>query len=425
MKKLLNLSMTKNLFNYGNLQRKSNMINSAYKNPILNKPKRFYYEGRENKVFQICITGGPCAGKTTALAEIGEMFPDHIVYSLPELATLVMTAGQSLDHSKKKPEQERQLVRRFINHMMETENYFIDVAKHEKQDVIILADRGASDPKPYSDKETWDLIMKEAGWSEDDLTNNRYDLVLHLVSAADGAVEYYTTSNNQARRETVEQAKALDRMTQSAWLNHHTFKIIHNRYGSFQGKINKIIETVGTIVGYKPSFNIESKYLLPFDFDVESSIPNYIARNIYQQQVDYLAVENPNEVAAYVSKRYNVAGNYTYTHTVRHLSKEINQRREEKRLIKKSVYRLFHSQKDPQKKTLHKQITAFNYHNYNFVIEEFYSDEKYKEKTHVCLRYDRNISEDGIPIILPKWLPIVKDVSKDKEFHSHNLASKN
>jgi len=209
------------------------------------------------------------------------MFPDHVVYSLPELATMVMTAGQSLDHSKKKPEQERQLVRRFINHMMETENYFIDVAKHEKQDVIILADRGASDPKPYSDKETWDLIMKEAGWSEDDLTNNRYDLVLHLVSAADGAVEYYTTSNNQARKETVEQAKELDKMTQSAWLNHHTFKIIHNRYGSFQGKMNKIIETVGTIVGYKPSFSIESKYLLPFDFDAESSIPNYIARNIY------------------------------------------------------------------------------------------------------------------------------------------------
>ena len=42
------------------------------------------------------------------------------------------------------------------------------------------------------------------------LSHKRYDMVLHLVTAADGAANYYTTENNQARYETVEEAVDID-----------------------------------------------------------------------------------------------------------------------------------------------------------------------------------------------------------------------
>jgi chorismate-pyruvate lyase len=32
--------------------------------------RRHYHEGLKNKVYLVCLTGGPCAGKTTALASI-------------------------------------------------------------------------------------------------------------------------------------------------------------------------------------------------------------------------------------------------------------------------------------------------------------------------------------------------------------------
>jgi len=35
------------------------------------------------------------------------------------------------------------------------------------------------------------------------LRDKRYDLVLHMVSAADGAPDYYTLGNNQARYEVI------------------------------------------------------------------------------------------------------------------------------------------------------------------------------------------------------------------------------
>ena len=424
MKKIPNFCLAKYASTYKTAFSYINTPNYNFQINKLCKPQRNYHEGTKNKIYLVCMTGGPCAGKTTALAEISEMFPEHIVYTLPELATLVITAGQSLDHSSKAPATERYLVRKFISHMMATEDYFTSVGIHEQKDVIVLTDRGCNDPKAYSGKENWSQLMKEAGWSEDDLTNNRYDMVIHLVTAADGAVNFYTRLNNTARKESADEAKELDKLTQDAWLNHHNFKIIHNNYGSFQGKLNKIYEVIGDLVGYNPSFNLASKFLLSDDFDIETAIPQHIPTSTFFQEIDYLEVDNPDKVSAYISFRYNDKGIETYTHTVRNLSKNVNKRREQKSLIKKQVYRLFYSQTDPKKKTLHKRITSFNYRNTTFVVEEFFDDENKKNRTHKILRYERSINEGGIVIELPEWLPVVKDVSDKKEYHSYSLASK-
>jgi len=45
-------------------------------------------------------------------------------------------------------------------------------------------------------------------------------MVLHLVTAADGAEKFYTLENNQARSETPEVARIVDRKTQMVWNGH-------------------------------------------------------------------------------------------------------------------------------------------------------------------------------------------------------------
>lgn len=42
------------------------------------------------------------------------------------------------------------------------------------------------------------------------LRDRRYEAVIHLVTAAQGALEFYSNSNNEARYEDVEDAKVLD-----------------------------------------------------------------------------------------------------------------------------------------------------------------------------------------------------------------------
>lgn len=49
----------------------------------------------KHNVFKICVTGGPCAGKTTALSTINSYLSSRgfKVYIVPEAATLLMKSG--------------------------------------------------------------------------------------------------------------------------------------------------------------------------------------------------------------------------------------------------------------------------------------------------------------------------------------------
>ena len=49
----------------------------------------------------------------------------------------------------------------------------------------------------------WTQLMQELRLDTEQLRDGRYDGVVHLVSAAVGAEEHYTTANNAARREGV------------------------------------------------------------------------------------------------------------------------------------------------------------------------------------------------------------------------------
>lgn len=48
--------------------------------------------------------------------------------------------------------------------------------------------------------------VKAKGMDEASLRDGRYDGILHLVTAADGAEEHYSLDNNEARSESVEMA---------------------------------------------------------------------------------------------------------------------------------------------------------------------------------------------------------------------------
>ena len=49
----------------------------------------------KNPIYRICLTGGACAGKTTALASLTEKLlkSGYNVLQVPEAATLMMKAG--------------------------------------------------------------------------------------------------------------------------------------------------------------------------------------------------------------------------------------------------------------------------------------------------------------------------------------------
>jgi len=69
------------------------------------------------------------------------------------------------------------------------------------------------------------------------MRDERYDGVLHMVTAADGAEDFYASLSNEARYESKEEAIDKDMKLRQAYMGHPQWTIINNGYQDFNAKI--------------------------------------------------------------------------------------------------------------------------------------------------------------------------------------------
>ena len=94
--------------------------------------------------------------------------------------------------------------------------------------IVILSDRGTMDGSAYLSKELWDTMLDQYDLNQNKLCNQRYDLVIHLSTTADGAEQFYQLENNEARHENIKFALEIDKKLQEAYIEHQNFIQIHN-----------------------------------------------------------------------------------------------------------------------------------------------------------------------------------------------------
>lgn len=209
--------------------------------------------GKQN-IYRLCLTGGPCAGKSTALARIATQFsPEFVVYTLPEIATVSVESGVSFVPSEFTPESRKIVTTALCQMQMDTEKFLNHLAQFENRDVIVISDRGVCDNFAYCSAEIKQKILLENNWDMNFLSHQRYDMILHLVTAAIGAGEFYSLENNVARIETKEQAASLDIKTQFECMSHPNFVIIDNGPGGFEKKIDRVLDAVAHLIKSKSS----------------------------------------------------------------------------------------------------------------------------------------------------------------------------
>ena len=63
---------------------------------------------------------------------------------------------------------------------------------------------------PVSPEEEWKGIMSSVGVDSAQLRDERYDQIVHMVSAANGAEQFYQLSNNPTRSEGFKLAREQD-----------------------------------------------------------------------------------------------------------------------------------------------------------------------------------------------------------------------
>jgi hypothetical protein len=118
------------------------------------------------------------------------------------------------------------------------------------------------DPYAYMNEATWQVVLDEEGWNTVVLRDRRYDAVIHLVTAADGAESFYTLENNQARYEDAKTAINVDRRLQQAWTGHPHLVIIDNSEKGFDNKIERVVHSVERFIGLPVTTNFYRKFLV-------------------------------------------------------------------------------------------------------------------------------------------------------------------
>ena len=201
---------------------------------------------------KIVLTGGPCAGKTTALVKITEYFSGfgYKVFNVPEVPTIYSTAGWN--YLTPNRDLYYQGERAILETQLAFEDQFMRLAEVCTKPVLIVCDRGTMDISAYIKPEEWEEITAMAGTTPNALME-RYDAVLHLVSAADGAEQYYTTATNatryeQANEEGLRIARELDKKVIRAWTGHPHLRVINN-HDDFENKLNRVLKEISKVVG--------------------------------------------------------------------------------------------------------------------------------------------------------------------------------
>lgn len=223
------------------------------------------YSPTRTKVIRIALTGGPCAGKSSALEHLitSATSEGFDVLTAPEVATLYFNSSYKFPDpcSATFKEQKLAFQESTMKLQLQLERCYIDLAGSTGRPTIVVFDRGLRDSLAFMDEDEWqgaliklnkELPNGPKGRITDDYIFQRYDGVIHLVTAADGAEEHYKfgvveddSGNKVYRRETPWEAIEQDRKLRKAWAAHPKHVIVPNDHPrGFKGKIEEATEAV-------------------------------------------------------------------------------------------------------------------------------------------------------------------------------------
>uniref|UniRef100_A0A6A7G682 TRPL translocation defect protein 14 isoform X3 n=1 Tax=Hirondellea gigas TaxID=1518452 RepID=A0A6A7G682_9CRUS len=363
-------------------------------------------------IFRLVLTGGPCGGKTTSSSVISERFQalGWRVFTVPEAATVLLSGG--INFYNLTPDQVYNFQTNLLKVMMCLEDAFVDLARKSGQKSLVICDRGAMDCSAYIDQETWQAIVDENGWTTVGLRDSRYDCVVHLVSAADGAPKFYTTHDGSVRTETPELARELDCKIQNAWIGHPYLSIINNDT-DFKKKIDRVIHTIANFVGE----TVPIAGLTKRKFLVENSPDNFPAGIKYQDyDVEHNYLVTSDKTQARLRKRGQF-GTYAYTWTVRFPERHGQSLQLRRKITGREYITVRGSQCDSRRNTVCKKRRSFIYKNQYYELD-----------TYTSCQPGLMLLEAYIPanadVNLPPFLGVVREVTKEKEYSMYNLALK-
>jgi CYTH domain-containing protein/thymidylate kinase len=361
------------------------------------------------EIKKIVLTGGPCAGKTTALVKIAEYFSGfgYKVFNVPEVPTIYSTAGWN--YLTPNRDLYYQGERAILETQLALEDQFMHLAEVCTRPVLIVCDRGTMDISAYIKPEEWEEIMAMAGTSTNELME-RYDAVLHLVSAADGAEQYYTTATNatryeQANEEGLRLARELDKKVIKAWTGHPRMRVIDN-HDDFENKLNHVLKEISKVVGLPLPVQEERIFRIRIIGEMPECSESMITQT-------YLVAEPGCEVR--LRRREWSGGKVVNVHRSK---KRISDTEliETERKVDDNLYEQMLQQADPYRATIKKHRQSFIWKGQFFEIDTYLSP-----VDDLVIMETKGVDEQE-QIKIPPFVEILEDVTGNSKYLNYNIA---
>uniref|UniRef100_A0A0A9VVL2 NadR/Ttd14 AAA domain-containing protein n=1 Tax=Lygus hesperus TaxID=30085 RepID=A0A0A9VVL2_LYGHE len=375
---------------------------------------------RETTVYRLVLTGGPCGGKTTGQARLSTFFENlgWKVYRVPETATLLLSGG--VDWREMTADQGCKFQENLLKTMLQIENTFFELGGTGRRNTLIICDRGAMDASAFITREQWESIMTANGWNNVELRDNRYDHIIHLVTSAKGAEDFYSTEDHSCRNENIELARELDDKAASAWVGHPYFDVIDNST-PFEEKIRRMIGSVCRKVGIDPGDRLvtnsrKRKFLVKGPLPPDSVFPPFQDFDV----VHHYLTSVKTDVEARLRKR-GQKGRWSYTHTIRK-PKILDQVVEVKTQLSHRDYVNLLSQSDYSHFPIYKTRRCFLVQNQYFQLDIYQKPSHPRCDGLMLLETYSALQDDSLQASLPEFLNIDKEVTGDPAFSMYNLS---
>lgn len=363
-------------------------------------------------VYRIVLTGGPGAGKTTALSYLYDKLSalGFRVYKVPEVARTVLGAGIShLDFTDDLP-----LQAALLQGQVNIESTFNGLAKayqsrlpeEDTSKIVLLFDRGRMDVKAFSSSKTWQTILHEQHLSEVDLRDEPYDGIIHMVTAAIGAEDAYV--NDDVRKETPAQSRDLDGKIRDAWTGHPHLIIVGNKDDGLDGKMKRTLSAVLRIVGYPVPVETERKYLV-------KKVDYHRAAGVKFETVDIWQAYLQGEQR--IRKR-GQDGRYVYTLTEKKpYGRNGFQRMEIERQLSIREFNTLLEYRDFNLMPIEKRRKCFVWEGQYFELDEFVGNHQ------GLVMLEVELASPGQVVYLPPWIEIEHEVTPDEGWKNRSLAA--
>ena len=356
---------------------------------------------------RIVFTGGPCSGKTTFTSRAQQVFGErgYRVIIDHESATDLISGGISPATMGM-----YEFQKYCIALQLKKEEICYKAAQEiEGEKVLIFIDRGINDDMAYVGATDFRKILRDFDMVPEEI-NDRYDMVVHLVTAAKGKEEAYTLSNNVARYETIDEARYMDDMALESWKDHPNRAIIGNE-NEFEVKMIKAIQSVFEYLGEGTPVQKFNRYLVEVNDEVLERFKkeaNYSTSHIIQHYLrsddGYERRIRMRECAGDVMYSYSEA-NYLSTH----------ERVKVDRVLTERQYNDFSHQIDTDLNVLDKKRYSFIDKGLFFKLEVFDFD-----TGKGILTVDE--PADGRQVEIPEYINVIKDVTGDLSYKNYYLA---